>query len=227
MKRKIKVVYGVIILLAILLLFYFLPDMTQLAKYADPYQLRVFIRKFGFLAPLVLIFLQTLQASFSVLPFYGVTIASGFVFGAFWGLIYALIGSFIGSAIAFLLARKYGINVLNKFVRKKDIVKFQHFFEGREGKALLLARFLPLFPNNVVSFTAGLTKMGFKQFNIISTIGFLFQILALTYFGDALSTGTVNWTIVGMIVLLVLFAFLIITKLEKWKKLHQKMMRKP
>ena len=68
--------------------------------------------------------------------------------------------------------------------------------------------------------------MGFKQFNIISTVGFLFQILALTYFGNALSTGTVNWTIVGFILILVLFVFLVITKLEKWRALHKKMFGK-
>ncbi len=184
----------------------------------DPGILRLLILTLGVWGPLAIMALQVLQATLSIVPFYGVTIASGYVFGTLWGLVYALIGSFLGSAIAFSLSRRYGEKVVLKFVRKEDIIRFQKFFNEREGWALLLARFIPIFPNNLVSFAAGFTKMSFRDFNIISTFGYFFQVMTLTYFGEALSAGSVNWTYVIIVLILLVLGFWLITKKKKPKK---------
>jgi len=226
MYTKKRVIYGIVLLLIILAFFYFLPNFTNLKKFTDPYALRVFVLKFGLLAPFALITLEILQSFLSVLPFYGVTIAAGFVFGAFWGLVYALIGTFIGSALAFLVARRYGVSLLNRFIPMKDIDTFQKKMVGREGWTIFLARFFPIFPNNIISFAAGLTNMSFKEFNIISTIGFLFQILALTYLGEALSTGKIDWKMLLIIIILAAAIFLLLTQFRRWKKSHMLFFRK-
>ena len=198
----------VLLTVAIMLILYLIVEVSLLA---DPEIIRSFILKFGILAPLALIFLQIFQSMISIIPSQITTIAAGYIFGPILGLIYSLIGSFIGSAIIFLISRKYGEKLALKFFPKKEISHFHTFFKQKRSQALFLARIAPIFPNDLVSFSAGLTRIKFLKFNLISSLGFLVQIMILSYFGSGLAKGEVNILViiisilVGILLVIVLF----------------------
>ena len=77
--------------------------------------------------------------------------------------------------------------------------------------ALFLTRVAPIFPNDLVSFTAGLTNIDLLRFNLVSTAGFVVQMILLTYFGAELSAGNVSMPLIVITLavtgLLVLFLF--------------------
>lgn len=207
------------ILIVFLIAFYFFASESQIVKQyiSNPQLLKNFILSFGILAPLAIILLQFFQTTISIIPSQITTIVAGFIFGPILGLTYSLIGAFFGSMLVFLLARRYGKNLALKFFEKKDLAHFNLFFRQKKIWTLFLARTTPLFPNDMVSFCAGLTKMKLRNFNIVSSLGFVFQMIILTYFGSELSTGKISFSlvIISVIVTLLLLIALFEKKIKK------------
>jgi len=177
---------------------------------ANPEALRSFILSLGILAPLGIILLQAFQTTISIVPSQLTTILAGFIFGPFLGLLYSLIGAFIGSIIIFSVARSYGRKIAGIFFDESELLHFTLFFKEKKLLALFLARLAPIFPNDLVSFTAGLTPIKIWQFNLISTAGFVVQMILLTYFGAELSTGEFSIPLlsISLVVSLLLLLFL-------------------
>lgn len=184
---------------------------VELSAFKNPKLIRDFILQFGWLAPLAVIILQVFQSMISIVPSQMTTIAAGYVFGPVVGLVYSLIGSFIGSALIFLISRKYGLRLALRFFPHRDLVHFQAFFNQKKSNALFLARVAPIFPNDLISFAAGLTKINFWKFNLVSTIGFFVQMVILSFFGSGLAEGEINVplmvisAVVGLLFLVVIF----------------------
>ncbi|MBT4651680.1 TVP38/TMEM64 family protein [Candidatus Woesearchaeota archaeon] len=224
-KRHHKLKYLLIIGVVIALYFLTLNSPWVKTLFDNPEGIRNFIISFGLFAPLIIILLQTFQTIISIIPSQLTTIIAGFLFGPVLGAIYSLIGVILGSAITFLISRKYGKKLALKFFEKKDLVHLNLLFKQKKGWALLLARLAPIFPNDLVSFGAGLTNMKFRNFNIFSTLGFSVQIVILSIFGGDLFSGEVNLSMVfissmvGVLIVVALFE----KKIKRWiiKDFHE------
>ena len=184
---------------------------------ANPESLRSFILSFGILAPIGLIILQMLQTTISIIPSQLTTILAGFIFGPLWGLIYSLVGAFFGSLFIFTLARKYGKKIASFFFTEEEVVHFVLFFEQKKLLALFMARIAPLFPNDLVSSAAALTDISLFHFNLVSTAGFMVQMVILSYFGAELREGSVTLPlqIITLVITFLLFLFLFKEKIHK------------
>lgn len=88
--------------------------------------------------------------------------------------------------VAFYLARKLGRKHLEKFIRtKKRLLEIDEKM-GREGlKTILILRLFNL-PWDIVSYSAGLSSMSFKDFFIGSLILLLPTSFIYTYFGSSI-----------------------------------------
>ncbi len=238
-KRVHKLKYFFLLILGIL--FYYLVTESKIVQYylSNPELLKNLILSFGILAPIAIIFLQVFQTTISIIPSQITTIVAGFVFGPVLGLAYSLIGAFFGSMIIFVIGRKYGKNLALKLFSKKEIVHFNIFFQQKKKWALFLARIAPIFPNDLVSFMAGLTTIKLRDFNWVSTLGFILQMIILTYFGSELATGEVSVTMILITVVVSLLLLLLIFKnqikmflikelrfLEKEEKVMEKLIEK-
>ncbi len=200
MKSRRRIKY-LLLLIALVLLYEGVTRSPLVQQFVeDPEQFRSFILGFGIWAPLGVVLLHTFQTTFSIIPSQITTVLAGFIFGPL-GLLYSLIGAIVGSAFVFLLSQRYGERLALRIFQKRELRHFHHFFRHRKSWALFLARVMPLFPNDIVSFVAGLTNMKFWTFNRISTAGFVVQMAILTYFGAELTTG--SWLINVVLVLLV------------------------
>ncbi len=218
MKKGLKWLKMVLLLVAIIAILYGVSQSTLIRNsFSNPNILRSFLLSFGILAPLVLIFLQVFQTVISILPSEITTIVAGFIFGPVLGIVYNTIGTFLGSFLVFLAGRKYGKKLVGDFFSKKDIVHFNLFFKQRGLWALFLARVAPFFPNDVISFAAGLTEVKAWQFNLVSTLGFLVEIVLLTLFGSELAQGRLSMSIIiiGIFIILLLLVSLFKGKIRK------------
>jgi uncharacterized membrane protein YdjX (TVP38/TMEM64 family) len=186
-KKAIEVALAII---AIGVAYYFLVNSPQVMSFLkSPDKIKDLALSFGAIAPLFLILLQALQNILPLLPHEITAIATGFVFGPILGTVYTLIGAFLGSAVVFAIARKYGERLAEIFFDKKELVHFHLMFKNNGVWAVFLTRLIPIFPNDLVSFAAGLTGMRFSLFNIYSTLGFIFEVAVLSYLGSELSLG--------------------------------------
>ena len=207
MHKHVRRLKMVLIVLIVALVFLAISKSSLVRNsFSDPDALRSFILGFGILAPLAIISLQMFLAAVPIIPSEITTIVTGFIFGPILGVAYSIIGAFLGSYLVFLAARRYGKRMVELFFSKKDIVHFHLFFKQRGLWALFVARVAPFFPNDVISFAAGLTSMKSWQFNVISTLGYMVEVVLLAFFGAELSRGRVNVPvlIIGLFIVLLL-----------------------
>lgn len=90
--------------------------------FSSPESLKVFLSDLGIFAPLGFILFQIIQCVILIIPGgFGCVIGVA-VFGPVYGFIYNYISICMGSIINFLLARKYGKNLVLKLISQKIMI---------------------------------------------------------------------------------------------------------
>jgi len=183
--KKTKIFWYVLTFVPIVLLI--LGYVFPLSFFGSQEAIRDFVGQFGIFSPLAFIILQILQVIITPFSHYVVSIAGGFIFGTWQGFIYNWIGRVIGTAIAFYLGRYLGRKIIKHVVKPETIKKYDYYFE--KGKLLLfLAYFLPIFPDDELSYLAGFSIMKPKVFLPLMAIGHISGSLALSYVGNGIQS---------------------------------------
>lgn len=149
--------------------------------------IRNYVNQFGSFAPIVFVILQIAQVVLTPISHYTVSIAGGFIFGTWLGFIYNFIGRVIGTTIAFYLGRFLGRKIVKHVVSPGTVKKYDYYFD--KGKFLLfLAYFLPLFPDDELSYFAGISALKPKIFIPLMFIGHISGSLSLAYLGSGIKS---------------------------------------
>jgi len=215
---KLIIILLEIIILALLIniivhynLLYFLKDIHKISS---------FIEQFGIIAPVVFILLQILQVVLFIIPGEVTGFIGGILFGAFWGTVYTTMGVVLGSYFAFFLARKFGRPFVEKMIGQKYLRKMDNFSETKITLIFFMIFLLPLFPDDIFCFLAGLTKMKTKTFLIIVSIGRFPGYLMLGILGGGLAASQLDFFVISSIICIILLGivFLFKKKIEKYFK---------
>ncbi|MGI5997440.1 MAG: TVP38/TMEM64 family protein [Lutispora sp.] len=193
---------AVIVILGIALYFAW-PFLSTLG---NPEKIRNMIDKAGPWGPLVFISIQIAQVLIAPIPGQVAGLVGGYLFGPLWGLIYTMIGATIGFTLIFVLTRRYGRPFVEYFVDKRTMDKFDHLIEGKGKLVFFLIFLLPVFPDDLISFIAGLTTIPIRSLVIISVLGRLPGYAILTFTGNGLTYENLNPVIVSVAMLLILLA---------------------
>jgi uncharacterized membrane protein YdjX (TVP38/TMEM64 family) len=162
-------------------------------------QLVAAVQSFGPFAPLLYILLQVTQTVVAPIPGQIVGSVGGFIFGP-WGILWTTIGTLIGCWLVFLLARRFGRPLLEKIFKKSVVAKFDFILEAKSASLILFAIFLlPGFPDDVVCYLAGLTKLSIKRLMLLVTLGRLPTIILTNYIGAGIGE---NFAMVAIAALL-------------------------
>jgi len=185
MHSKAKYIWWILLILPFILLIigYLYPS----SFFSNQEAIRNYVNSFGSFAPIIFIILQILQVVITPISHYAVSIAGGYIFGLWLGALYNFIGRVIGTIIAFYLARYIGKKIVEKVVNKQTQEKYNYLFE--KGKVLLfLAYFLPLFPDDEISYLAGLSNLSAKLFIPLIVLGHISGSLSLAYIGNGIKS---------------------------------------
>jgi uncharacterized membrane protein YdjX (TVP38/TMEM64 family) len=130
-------------------------------------------------------------AEIAMVPGSWLTLAAGFAYGPFRGLLVALTASVLGSTAAFLLAR----TVLREWVTpaQERSVKLRALNNAvsRNGfRLILLLRLSPLIPFNVLNYALGLSDVSLGRYVLASTIGMIPATLMYAYLGSLATAAT-------------------------------------
>lgn len=155
-------------------------------------------------APLLYICLQILQTVVAPIPGQIVGGVGGFLFGN-WGILWTTIGSVIGFWLVFIIARRFGRPLLEKIFKKPAVDKFDFIINARGASLILFAIFLlPGFPDDIICYIAGLTKLSIKRLLVISILGRFPTIVVTNMLGAGLGENNLGAvaavSIVGVIV---------------------------
>lgn len=135
--------------------------------------LLTFLRECGIWAPIIFVLIQILQVVFPIAPGAVGCLAGVVIFGPVWGFIYNYVGISIGSVLAFALSKQYGKPFVKRMIGEKNYRKYIGWMDKRRGFdfAFAVAIFLPVAPDDLLCFIAGLTKMSYKKFICIILLG--------------------------------------------------------
>ena len=194
-------------------IFYIISATGLIQKITSIETLQNYIDGFGPTAVIIFIVFSFLQVV--VLPVPGsVTVAAGVaLFGPRECALYSFIGILAGSLVAFAIGRWIGYKAVCWIVGKDDIDKWLEKIKGKDYLILSLMFLLPLFPDDVLCFVAGLSSMTWPYFIIMIIITRLISCFTVAYSLDLIPFNT-WWGITIWIVIfaLVALAFYLVCK---------------
>lgn len=163
-----------IIISLVLLYFIFFIDNTILYRFVvelfvNPVYNLEFVGIFLFIA------IMGVQGLIVPLPSELVLLATGMIWGWFLGGIMGIIGSMAAAVLCYYVSRRGGRPLAEKFVGEKAI-NIADDFIGKHGmKAIIITRFIPFIPFDVISYTSGLVDIDVKEYLIGTLIGSIFR----------------------------------------------------
>jgi uncharacterized membrane protein YdjX (TVP38/TMEM64 family) len=162
----------------------------------------------GPLAPLVFILIQAFQVVFAPIPGEATGFIGGYLFGAPLGLLYSTLGLTLGSVGAFLIARWLEEHYVKRWIPAEILQKFDFLME-RQGALISFILFIfPGFPKDYLCFVLGLSRMPFKLFLLICTVGRIPGTLMLNLQGAKVYQGDYYSTLIILGLCLVLIVVL-------------------
>lgn len=164
------------------------------------------LHSFGGWAVLISIIAMIIQAIATPIPLFLAAGANGFIFGITWGVIITLVGAMMGSTLAFFLARFLARDFFSKILTQY-MPQVNEMSKKSGVRMVFLARLVPILPNSVVSYAAGLSSINFKWFFLASVFGKIPEIVVYTALGHSLekAEGLITKITVLIIILSLLY----------------------
>ncbi|AZQ14762.1 MULTISPECIES: TVP38/TMEM64 family protein [Halorubrum] len=185
--RRRGLLAAVAVALAFVALYLFVREYASFITDAEA--LRLWLRQFGVLAPLVFVAIQALQVVVAPIPGQVVALVAGYLFGSFWGTVYSLTGVLIGSTIAFSLAKRYGRSFVEDVIHEDVVSRFDEFVDTVGVPGLFAFVIIPGLPDDAICFLSGLTKWRLPTFLAVISVGRLPAYVFTVYAGGELANG--------------------------------------
>ena len=194
---------------------------------SDPDAYKEFLASAGVWMALIYILLQYLQVVVLPIPSFVSTLAGVALFGPHLATLYSLIGIVLGSLTAFFIGRKLGYKAVAWIVGKEDLDKWQTKLKGKDNFVLTAMFLLPLFPDDVLCFVAGLSSMTNRYFIVMMIVCRIIGVTTTCYSIQLLPFNTwwglLGW---GLIYAAVIVAFVLfyknLDKINAWLKKRKK-----
>lgn len=195
------------------LLFFILSATGIISKLTSIDALRDYIASFGATAVLIFILFQFLQVV--VLPIPGsVSVGVGVaLFGPLRCSIFSLIGILLGSIVAFAIGRVIGYKAVCWIVGKEDLDKWLNKVKGKDYLLLSIMFLLPLFPDDILCFVAGLSSITWTYFIIMIIVTRLISVFTTSFSLQLIPFNT--WW--GIMIWLILAAAVVVSFWLVWK----------
>ncbi len=145
--------------------------------------LKGYILSFGVWAPVASCFLMVLQALVAPVPSFLITFANGLAFGVFWGWMLSLFGHVLAAAVCFGISRALGRGPVEVLIGKAGLESADRWFARWGVYAVFAGRLVPGVAFDAISYAAGLTRMGFRNFMVATALGIFPQTFLYSYLG--------------------------------------------
>ena len=123
-------------------------------------------------AAAILIGLQILQVIVCIIPGQPIQFAGSYLFGITGGYLISIIGAVIGAPITFYLSRVLGYDAVTVLFDKDKIEDYRRKLDSGRGLMLVFLIYLiPGIPKDLTAYAAGLSKIRFRPFLLVSSVG--------------------------------------------------------
>ena len=115
---------------------------------------------------------------------------AGFVFGPVFGTLLCCAGVAIASSLVFVLARKFGVKLVEVFISREKINQLRFLnTEKKRDLLIFLAVFIPGTPKDLLTYFVGLTEIRLGAFLVISLAARIPSVVTSTFGGHLLGEG--------------------------------------
>jgi len=189
-KTILYIVLFVVLIIASLVLLYFIyfVDNTILYRFVVEFFVNP-VYNLGILGIFLFILIMALQGLLVPLPSEIVLLATGMIWGWFYGGIMGIIGSMVAGLLCYYISKRGGRPLAEKFVGAKTIEIADKFIKKHGTKAIIITRFIPVIPFDVISYTAGIVDIDVKKYSIGTLIGSIFRAFFYATIGSLLFSG--------------------------------------
>ena len=187
-----------------------------LSIFSNVYTLKEYILSTREKGVIIYILIQLLQVVFLPIPESVICIVGSLIYGPLLGGIYCTIGVLLGSFISFFTGKIFGYKLVSWIVGKDNVDKYTELIRKRGEFFLGLAFLLPMFPDDILCFIAGITKISTKKFFWVTLITRPIGVICMAYFGSGKIIPFNNWGIfvwLGILVLVIVFTII----MYKWQ----------
>jgi uncharacterized membrane protein YdjX (TVP38/TMEM64 family) len=140
----------------------------------------------GFLGIFLFIGIMAIQGLIVPIPSEVVLLATGMIWGWFFGGIMGIIGSMAASLLCFYISRKGGRPLAQKFVGESGLAMADKLIKKYGIKAIIISRFIPFISFDVISYASGLVDIDIKKYSIGTLIGSIFRAFFYSIWGALL-----------------------------------------
>jgi uncharacterized membrane protein YdjX (TVP38/TMEM64 family) len=182
-----------------------------------------FLDSLGPVAFIGFILLQTAQVVIAPIPGEVTGFLGGILYGPFLGVILSTIGLTLGSYIAFALSRVFGRPLVDKFVDKKTMSRFDYLLHHKGAFLIFILFLIPGFPKDFLCYILGLGHLNTAEFLVIGGTGRLMGTILLTLGGNYIRKHEYyNFSVLlGIAIVIVLVSMAYRDKLDKlFQKWH-------
>jgi uncharacterized membrane protein YdjX (TVP38/TMEM64 family) len=153
-------------------------------EHVSPQGIRDLIGSFGALTVVAFLVISILRPFFFI-PTTPFTIASGFLFGFWQGILWSLAGTTLSAILTFFIARYlFHDYIMRRFSGR--IRGIDRAIESRGWRFILFLRLIPMLPFDIVSYIAGISSIRFRDYMIGTVLGELPGAFVLVMLGSSL-----------------------------------------
>ncbi|MDB5258146.1 MAG: hypothetical protein JWM14_2841 [Chitinophagaceae bacterium] len=168
---------------------YFIDLFLHLDKHLD-----FFVSNYGALTYLILFLIIFAETGLVVTPFLpgdSLLFTAGAIAARPDGLdpylltVLLIVAAILGDGVNYLVGKYFGPKVFAReyrFLKKEHLLKTQAFYEKHGGKAIILARFVPII-RTFAPFIAGVGSMNYSRFVIFNVIGAVVWVVSFVTLG--------------------------------------------
>lgn len=176
----------------------------------------------GLWAPVIYVALWALLPIF-LFPVPILVVPAGYIFGAKLGILYTLMGCALNIAMMYFLAAKIARDRIIHIVEEKSSEKIKKIFlqpSATSQGVFFIFRLIPLISYNLINYMAGILRIDFLPYFLLSLLGITPGIFAFIYLGEQIhdpSSAEFKLAIL-LLVLLTLFSLVLLKIYNKRQK---------
>jgi uncharacterized membrane protein YdjX (TVP38/TMEM64 family) len=114
------------------------------------------------------------------------TIAGGFLFGPFWGIVYTVIAANASATVAYAIGRFFGQDLLTDDASDSLMQRYARRMREHSFETVLIMRFIYI-PYDLVSYLAGLLRIRYLAFILATALGSIPGTIAFVLLGASAS----------------------------------------
>lgn len=198
-----KIFLAVVVLL--LIVWYREQIVDFLGMISDRQAVSAYLQSYGSLGPIVLFVLMVAQVFVAVIPGHALMVTAGYVYGEV-GLVLVILSTILGSQIAFLIARRYGRDLIYKIASPEIIKKWDDAARHQGILFYFFAFVLPIFPSDLMCYVAGLSTISARRFLVSNILGRSVVAISITFIGMSGMRPPVWFWVAGITILFAFFA---------------------